>query len=104
MRERKIFRWNCSNLVIKSVLSSPEVRIREYGSELLEVVDNGSGVAPGNYQALTLKHHTSKLEEFSDLATVETFGFRGEALSSLCALRCEADVTKCSQLIYFISQ
>ena len=49
--------------------------------------DNGGGVAEENFEALTLKHHTSKIKDFSDLEVgVATFGFRGEALSSLCAL------------------
>lgn len=37
-------------------------------------------------QVLALKHHTSKLADFPDLQSLTTFGFRGEALSSLCAL------------------
>ena len=32
------------------------------------------------------KHYTSKLSTFENLDDLETFGFRGEALSSLCAL------------------
>lgn len=36
-----------------------------------------------------LNHHTSKLTTLSSLTTLTSFGFRGEALSSLCAL-CES--------------
>ncbi|KAJ8413699.1 hypothetical protein AAFF_G00082060 [Aldrovandia affinis] len=51
-----------------------------------------------NFEALTLKHHTSKLSNFSDLIHVETFGFRGEALSSLCALS-DLSVVTCHESV-----
>jgi len=43
----------------------------------------------GKRLTVGLKHHTSKLPALSALPYVTTFGFRGEALSSLCAL-CES--------------
>ncbi|KAG1880998.1 hypothetical protein F4604DRAFT_1749317 [Suillus subluteus] len=63
-----------------------EVRFLNYGLKSIEVIDNGCGIAPKDYDTVALKHHTSKLASFEDLSTVLTFGFRGEALSSLCAL------------------
>ncbi|EIW78023.1 DNA mismatch repair protein MutL [Coniophora puteana RWD-64-598 SS2] len=70
-----------------------EVRFHNYGLKLIEVIDNGSGIAPADYDSIALKHHTSKLASFEDLSTVLTFGFRGEALSSLCALSDGVTVT-----------
>ncbi|NXX80382.1 PMS2 endonuclease, partial [Urocolius indicus] len=70
-----------------------DVKLKDHGAELIEVADNGDGVEEENFEGLTLKHYTSKIQDFSDLIHVETFGFRGEALSSLCAL---SDVTICT--------
>ena len=63
-----------------------EIKFQEYGSKVIEVIDNGKGVTEENFAALTLKHHTSKIMGFEDVSFVTTFGFRGEALSSLCAV------------------
>lgn len=70
-----------------------EVKLKNFGLDLIEVSDNGSGVSPSNYECLPLKYHTSKLSTFSDLAGVKSFGFRGEALSSLCELAGSFSVT-----------
>ncbi|KAF9890725.1 hypothetical protein FE257_005591 [Aspergillus nanangensis] len=66
--------------------TSIEVRFKNNGLDLIEVQDNGSGISRDNYENVALKHYTSKLSSYDDLARLHTFGFRGEALSSLCAL------------------
>ena len=71
-----------------------EVRFKNQGLDSIEVQDNSSGISKENYETLALKHYTSKLSSYSDLGTLQTFGFRGEALSSLCALS-KFTVTTC---------
>ncbi|KAL9582719.1 MAG: hypothetical protein Q9212_003140, partial [Teloschistes hypoglaucus] len=66
--------------------TSIEVRFKANGLESIEVQDNGSGISKENYETIALKHYTSKLATYDDLSSLNTFGFRGEALSSLCAL------------------
>ena len=70
-----------------------EVKLKEFGVDSIEVTDNGGGIDPSNYAGLALKHHTSKLRAFSDLASVSSFGFRGEALNALCELSGKFSVT-----------
>ncbi|KAI4948502.1 hypothetical protein J4E91_005926 [Alternaria rosae] len=79
----------CKELVENSIdagATSVEVRFKNYGLDAIEVQDNGSGISPDDYETIALKHYTSKLATYDDLSSLQTFGFRGEALSSLCAL------------------
>jgi DNA mismatch repair protein PMS2 len=72
-----------------------EVRFKNNGLDAIEVQDNGGGIAPEDYETIALKHYTSKLSSYDDLSSLQTFGFRGEALSSLCALSNFHIVTAC---------
>lgn len=72
-----------------------EVRFRESGAELIEVIDNGSGIAAENFEKLAARHATSKIRSFNEIhSTLNTYGFRGEALSAICTL---ADLTVCTR-------
>ncbi|KAF9023444.1 hypothetical protein BDZ89DRAFT_1136751 [Hymenopellis radicata] len=81
------------SLVLFKPRRETEIRFKQYGVKGVEVVDNGSGIAEADWDSIGRKHHTSKIAAFSDLAKVQTFGFRGEALASLCALCDEVTVT-----------
>ncbi|RLU15582.1 hypothetical protein DMN91_012576 [Ooceraea biroi] len=71
---------------LDSGATAVDVKLTDYGKTCISVSDNGGGVLEQDFEGLGLKHHTSKLRAFTDLTEVNTFGFRGEALSSLCAL------------------
>ncbi|KAG0206464.1 hypothetical protein BGX28_002097 [Mortierella sp. GBA30] len=62
------------------------VKFKQSGLDYITVTDNGCGITDADLETLALKHYTSKLTSFNELAQVRSFGFRGEALSSLCAL------------------
>ncbi|XP_043104979.1 PMS1 protein homolog 1 isoform X3 [Puntigrus tetrazona] len=91
----------CSSQVITSVLnvvkelventldagsSSLEVKLENYGLDRIEVRDNGSGIKATDVPVMAVKHYTSKISCHEDLERLETYGFRGEALASICAI------------------
>jgi DNA mismatch repair protein MutL len=63
-----------------------QVEIREGGQRLLQVVDNGQGIPQAELALALERHATSKVRQVEDLAHIQTFGFRGEALYSIAAV------------------
>jgi DNA mismatch repair protein MutL len=66
--------------------SRVDVTIERGGMQMLSVSDDGSGLAPKSAAMALERHATSKLGRLDDLFTLRTLGFRGEGLSSVCAV------------------
>ncbi|MDR2935986.1 MAG: DNA mismatch repair endonuclease MutL [Rikenellaceae bacterium] len=62
------------------------VRVREGGRDLIQVVDTGCGIAPGDIPLVFERHATSKISQATDLYALNSFGFRGEALASIASV------------------
>lgn len=62
------------------------VEIRQGGIDLIRVTDDGEGIAAEDVRHAFLPHATSKITQIEDLFTIDTLGFRGEALSSIAAV------------------
>ncbi|WP_430639079.1 DNA mismatch repair endonuclease MutL [Haloferax volcanii] len=63
------------------------------GTDRIRVADDGRGMAEADAALAVERHATSKLSAADDLETVETLGFRGEALPSIAAAAARLELT-----------
>ncbi|KAL5007899.1 hypothetical protein ScPMuIL_016705 [Solemya velum] len=70
--------------------TSIDIKLDNYGLDKVEIKDNGDGIDSADVPLATKRFFTSKIALFTDLLQLSSYGFRGEALGSLCSV---ADVT-----------
>lgn len=80
--------------VVKEVLENAidagateiELSIQNAGKNLIQIIDNGSGMSETDARMCFERHATSKIKKVDDLFDIHTFGFRGEAMASIGAV------------------
>lgn len=70
------------------------IEIKDGGISFIRITDNGSGISKDDIPMAFLRHSTSKIKSIEDLMNVSSFGFRGEALSSIAAVSQVELITK----------
>jgi DNA mismatch repair protein MutL len=63
-----------------------DVIVKRAGKALIQVVDDGDGMSEEDAVLSLQRHATSKIYSYEDLEAIRTFGFRGEALSSITSV------------------
>ena len=88
-----IVRELCEN-ALDAGASAITVEIRDGGISMIRVTDNGEGIDPSQIRNAFLRHATSKITLVDDLLRIRSYGFRGEALSSISAVSRVELITK----------
>lgn len=63
-----------------------KIHIVDAGMELIQIEDDGIGMSFEELPYAFCRHATSKIERFEDIYNLSSYGFRGEALASLCSV------------------
>ena len=74
--------------------SAVTVEIKDGGTSLIRITDNGCGIDAAQIPIAFYRHSTSKIRKVEDLVTISSLGFRGEALSSIAAVAQVELITK----------
>ena len=62
------------------------IEIQKGGESLIKIIDDGSGVHPEDVEKAFNPHATSKIKDTYDIFSINTLGFRGEALPSIASI------------------
>ena len=92
-RPRSIVKELTEN-AIDAGATATTVEIRDGGIAMIRVTDDGAGIPADQVRTAFLRHATSKIEKVDDLTSIRSFGFRGEALSSIAAVSRVELITK----------
>lgn len=83
--------------------SAVTIEVRDGGIRLIRVTDNGCGIAKNQVRTAFLRHATSKIRDAADLISIQSLGFRGEALASIAAVAEVEMITKTADSVMGVS-
>ncbi|KAK6457319.1 uncharacterized protein RJT20DRAFT_117505 [Scheffersomyces xylosifermentans] len=82
---------------IDAECSKIELNFQNYGIDFISITDDGKGIPPEDFESVCLRSHTSKIVAFDDLNNLNTLGFRGEALNSICSISHRVKIKTCTE-------